>query len=158
MKHSFLGLAAVFFGVLFLPTQASAQSNCDRVYGYFSALADAARMDPQGAINVMGKNRDHYLARMEQLVAGKVSDSQCSQFSAGIRQNWKQNISEIFPKLRKTRKPAAGTQEACAQAFVIIANFAMRQSSTNKVGVYVLAANTALVHPSECQWIVDAYS
>ena len=158
MKCSIIRLAMIFCAFIFLPAQASAENNCDKNYKYFSALVDGARIDPQGAINIMGKNRDHYMARLEQLASGRVSESICSQFVAGVRQNWKINISEIFPKLKSTSKPRTGRQEACAQAFIIIANFALKQSSPNKFAVYVWAANTALVHPSECQWIVDAYS
>jgi hypothetical protein len=158
MKYSFLRLAIIFVCVFILHGQANAESNCDKNYKYFSALADGARLDPQGAVTVMGKNRDHYLARLEQIVSGRVSESICGQFVAAIRLNWKLNISEIFPKLNSTPKPVSGKQDACAQAFIIIANFALKQSSPNKFAVYVWAANTALVLPSDCQWIVDAYS
>jgi len=132
--------------------------DCDKVSRYFAVLSDAARMDPQGAEQIMGRTRDHFLVRAQQAGNGGLEDSQCRQFAAGVQQNWKMNIRGIFPKLKKTPRPSGASQEACGRAFMIIANFTLKQQSPNIFGVYVWAANTALVRPVDCQWIVNAYS
>jgi hypothetical protein len=158
MKNSVASLFIASIIVFVNSPQVRADGACDRNVRYFMALSEAARIDPQGAIKAMGKNRDHYIARASQVRSGEVRESVCRQFVAAIQQNWDLNIQAIFPKLKRTQKPRSASENACARAFIIISNFAQKRKSPIRFGVYVWAANTALVRSVECQWIVDGYS
>jgi hypothetical protein len=151
-----LFVASVF--VLLIPHHAWAGGACDKVGGYFAVLADAARVDPQGANKLMGRTQAYYLARADQARTGGIEERQCAQFVAGVQQNWDMNIQDIFPKLKRVRKPSGSTHGSCGRAFIIIVNFTLKLKSPDIFSVYVWAANTSLVSPLDCQWIVDAYS
>ncbi len=158
MRKAVIGLFLISVFAVLNPRHAWAGVACDRVGRYFMVLSDAARIDPQGAEQVMGRTRDHYLAMAYQAFNGGMEDSRCRQFIAGVQQNWDMNIREIFPKLKRSPRPSGASQVACGRAFAIVVNFTLKEKSPNIFGVYVWAANTALVSPVDCQWIVNAYS
>ena len=106
----------------------------------------------------MGRTQAYYLARADQARTGGIEERQCAQFVAGVQQNWDMNIQDIFPKLKRIRKPSGSSRGSCGRAFIIIVNFTLKLKSPDIFSVYVWAANTSLVSPLDCQWIVDAYS